>query len=107
MSPEKPGAFGIEEVGVATNFVNRPRRAVLLIDADVGARVHVPIRTFHARAPDHVMEHITTADRGSTGTILRDVVHFPDLEGHHVTIFVEAHGYAFDLAPPIGRIGPD
>src|SRR5439155_21732492 len=89
------------------NFVNRPRRAVLLIDADVGARVHVSIRTLYAGAPDHVMEYITTADRGSTGTVLRDVIHFPDLEGHHVSIFVDADLYAFDLAAPIGRIRLD
>ena len=64
----------IEDVGFASHFVHRPRRAV------VG---NVGIRRFlaeHARAPDHVVEHEAAADRLAAGAGRADVVDFLDLE---------------------------
>ena len=63
-----------KNVRLAAHFVHRPRRAV------VG---NVGIRRFlakHARAPDHVVEHVAAADRLAAGPRRADVIHFPDFD---------------------------
>src|SRR5918911_2325561 len=104
---QQPGALRVEEIRVAAHFVYGPRRRVLLIDADIWTGVEPAVRAFDARAPNHVMEHVPAANSGSPSPTLRNIVHFPDLKGQDVPVFLEPNGHAFDLAPPVRRIRLD
>src|SRR5271167_2621366 len=105
MGPQKSGALGIEEVRVAAHFMNRPGRAVVLVETNVGSRVHLAIRTLHASAPDHVMKHVVPTNSRPAATDLGNVIDFSDLNGRHVPVVVDRDWHALNLAPPVGRVG--
>ena len=91
----------IEEVRVAPDLVNWPGRVAFVC----AGRIRILVGGLNARAPDHVVEHVVPADRGSAAAArVVEVVDFLDLEGGDVTILVEPDVDAFDLAPPVGRI---
>ena len=101
---QQPRRLRIEEVGVAADLVHRPVGR-LLVECREQRAFLVGLAVEHLRAPDHVVEHEASADRGAAGRRLRlDVVDFLDLERRDVAILGQAGRHARNLAPPVRRV---
>ncbi len=101
-SLEQTRGFRIEEVGLASNFVNRPRGAVVAGAQQIHRRRFV---RQDSRRPNHVVEHEAPADRVATRLGGASVVHFANLQRRNVPILGQSGWHAWNLAPPVGRSG--
>ncbi len=106
---QQPAGQLIEDVGVAADFVHGPRRdAVAVLQHELEGQLGV-LGHFaqHARAPDHVVEHVAAADGLAAGAAARHVVDLANLDRRDVAILGQAGRDALDLAPPVGRVALD
>ena len=105
---QQPRRVGTEEVSVAAHFVHRPDRYAF-VEENGRQRIRFAIGVLlvdDACRPDHVVKHVTSADRGAAAAgLVVDVVDFLDLERGDVAILGQSGRNAGNLAPPIGRVG--